>query len=339
MNSSDLISVIIPVYNVEKYVGSCLESVCNQTYKNLDIIIVDDGSKDSSNKICEDYALKDSRIRIIHKNNAGLGLARNTGLEHVKGKYVAFIDSDDFVAANYIEAMLNGIKRSNADTCYAGYYEYYDDNNIISKPARYDSTIFTNNAIIEKVLLGMIGTEPSYKVDFILPMSVWHALYSSEIIQQHNIKFPSERDYISEDIIFHISYLQHSKITSFIKDCIYYYRCNNNNSLTHNFRDNEFDCNIELVKKIEGDLSYILENEIFVNKTRRLLLGRCRTCIQKAVRYASFNKEFDLNSYLSKILMNDELIACIHSYPYKQNPIKQRIFNYFLLNQSIIGVK
>ncbi|HCR4895454.1 TPA: glycosyltransferase family 2 protein, partial [Enterococcus faecium] len=115
MNSSDLISVIIPVYNVEKYVGSCLESVCNQTYKNLDIIIVDDGSKDSSNKICEDYALKDSRIRIIHKNNAGLGLARNTGLEHVKGKYVAFIDSDDFVAANYIEAMLNGIKRSNAD--------------------------------------------------------------------------------------------------------------------------------------------------------------------------------------------------------------------------------
>ncbi|HAP8547826.1 TPA: glycosyltransferase family 2 protein, partial [Enterococcus faecium] len=154
MNSSDLISVIIPVYNVEKYVGSCLESVCNQTYKNLDIIIVDDGSKDSSNKICEDYALKDSRIRIIHKNNAGLGLARNTGLEHVKGKYVAFIDSDDFVAANYIEAMLNGIKRSNADTCYAGYYEYYDDNNIISKPARYDSTIFTNNAIIEKVLLG-----------------------------------------------------------------------------------------------------------------------------------------------------------------------------------------
>ncbi|HAQ2281002.1 TPA: glycosyltransferase family 2 protein, partial [Enterococcus faecium] len=194
MNSSDLISVIIPVYNVEKYVGSCLESVCNQTYKNLDIIIVDDGSKDSSNKICEDYALKDSRIRIIHKNNAGLGLARNTGLEHVKGKYVAFIDSDDFVAANYIEAMLNGIKRSNADTCYAGYYEYYDDNNIISKPARYDSTIFTNNAIIEKVLLGMIGTEPSYKVDFILPMSVWHALYSSEIIQQHNIKFPSERD-------------------------------------------------------------------------------------------------------------------------------------------------
>ncbi|HAP6846720.1 TPA: hypothetical protein J8C98_002810, partial [Enterococcus faecium] len=96
---------------------------------------------------------------------------------------------------------------------------------------------------------------------------------------------------------------------------------------------------IELVKKIEGDLSYILENEIFVNKTRRLLLGRCRTCIQKAVRYASFNKEFDLNSYLSKILMNDELIACIHSYPYKQNPIKQRIFNYFLLNQSIIGVK
>ena len=93
----NLVSIIIPVYNVEKYLNKCIESIVSQTYKNLDIIIIDDGSKDSSGKMCDEWANKDNRIRVIHKTNGGLSDARNVGIEHAKGNYISFIDSDDFI--------------------------------------------------------------------------------------------------------------------------------------------------------------------------------------------------------------------------------------------------
>ncbi len=100
-----LISVIIPVYNVEKYLGRCLESVLNQTYKNLEIILVDDGSKDNSGKICDEFALKDKRIKVIHKENGGLSSARNAGLKIAKGEFIGFVDSDDWIDYEMYEVL------------------------------------------------------------------------------------------------------------------------------------------------------------------------------------------------------------------------------------------
>lgn len=111
----DLISVIIPVYNVEKYIDNCLESIINQTYKNLEIILVDDGSTDNSGKICDDYALKDSRIKVIHKNNGGLSDARNKGLDVATGDFVSFIDSDDTIALDMYEVLHNRLLEDKTD--------------------------------------------------------------------------------------------------------------------------------------------------------------------------------------------------------------------------------
>ena len=111
----ELISVIIPVYNVEKYIRYCLDSVINQTYKNLEIIIVDDGTKDSSGEIAEEYAVKDSRIKVIHKENGGLSDARNVGLDAATGKYIAFLDSDDVITLDFYEYLYNIIKEKDYD--------------------------------------------------------------------------------------------------------------------------------------------------------------------------------------------------------------------------------
>lgn len=105
----DLITIIVPVYNVEKYIRECIDSLLNQTYKNLEIILVDDGSKDKSGEICENYANADSRVKVIHKENEGLGFARNTGLTVAQGKFVTFIDSDDVADADLVERLLKGI--------------------------------------------------------------------------------------------------------------------------------------------------------------------------------------------------------------------------------------
>ena len=105
----DLITIIVPVYNVEKYIRECIDSLINQTYKNLEIILVDDGSKDKSGEICENYANADSRVKVIHKENEGLGFARNTGLTVAQGKFVTFIDSDDVADVDLVERLLKGI--------------------------------------------------------------------------------------------------------------------------------------------------------------------------------------------------------------------------------------
>ena len=123
-----LITVIVPVYNVEKYINRCIESIINQTYKNLEILFVDDGTPDNSAKICQDYADKDSRITVLHKKNGGLSDARNFALDVMKGEFVTFIDSDDYVSIYYIENLYNSLSKDNADMSISWFENVFEDN-------------------------------------------------------------------------------------------------------------------------------------------------------------------------------------------------------------------
>lgn len=143
---NELISVIVPVYNVERYVQRCIDSICSQTYRDIEIILINDGSTDASGKICDEAALSDSRIRTIHKENGGLSDARNAGLDVMQGEYVTFIDSDDFVAKDYIEKLYAAISSTHADisVCAESYVTLDADANIkiLKRPLRdYDGTL------------------------------------------------------------------------------------------------------------------------------------------------------------------------------------------------------
>ena len=137
--TDELISIIIPVYNVEKYIDKCLDTVTNQTYKNLEIIVIDDGSTDNSGKICDEWAKKDNRIKVIHQNNTGLSAARNRGIECCEGAYIAFVDSDDFVDIHMYEKLHDAIKREKADiaVCHEIAFADSDDNPRISNSCNY----------------------------------------------------------------------------------------------------------------------------------------------------------------------------------------------------------
>ena len=119
-----LVSIIIPVYNVEKYLAECIESVLKQTYQNIEILLIDDGSPDNSGKICDEYEEKDSRVRVIHKENGGVSSARNVGLEQANGEYITFIDSDDFVSESYIEELYIALENGNSDLAFCKYNHY-----------------------------------------------------------------------------------------------------------------------------------------------------------------------------------------------------------------------
>lgn len=134
------ISIIVPVYNVEKSVGRCVESIIAQTFKNIEILLIDDGSIDDSGTICDKYALKDARVKVIHKKNGGVGSARNVGLDNAIGKYVMFCDSDDYVEPTWCEKMYNSIEESDGFFSFCGYNSVRISGEIKNKKCVKDET-------------------------------------------------------------------------------------------------------------------------------------------------------------------------------------------------------
>ena len=179
-----LISIIIPIYKVEQYLDKCIQSIINQTYKNLQIILVNDGSPDKCGKICDEYALKDNRIEVIHKINGGLSDARNVGIGRAKGKYIGFVDSDDYIEKDMYENMYNLLEERNADVCICNFYNVIENNNIIKNP---------NNGIQE---YNKIDILKEILLDKQIQSYAWNKLYKSELFD--NVKYPVGKKY--EDI-------------------------------------------------------------------------------------------------------------------------------------------
>ena len=326
-----LVSVILPVYNVEKYLDECYKTVKNQTYENIEIIFVDDGSTDSSGKKCDEYAQNDKRIKVIHKKNAGLGMARNSGLDIATGDYVVFVDSDDFIAENMIEKLMISVQEYDADTVYCSSVRYYGDGNSIIWRNKYDNAVFEKEDILQNVLLEMIASSPDEKEDQYIAMSVWHAIFSMQVIRGNNIRFHSEREFTSEDIIFDIDYLQCSNRVAFIPDSLYYYRLNKN-SLSKKYNPDRFQKEKILYREIVCKLEKILPEATFIARVNRMFLGRVRGNIMLACTDTHENKL----GRIKVIVEDEEVRQAIRCYPYNKNPIRQRVFNFCIDKRLIL---
>ena len=294
-----LISIIVPIYNVSKYLDRCMESLLKQTYTNIEIIMVDDGSPDDCGNKCDCFAKKDDRIKVIHKKNAGLGMARNSGLDIAKGKYVAFIDSDDYVDIAMMEKLYHRLQESEADTSFCRYYNVSAKGENVLAEETYKKDIYQGEEI-KDLLLGMIGSLPDKPGDVEIGMSVWKGLYSLELINEYNIRFPSEREYISEDIIFHIDYLQQAhKVV--IEDSANYYYCDNGGSLTKSYKASRFAMEKILFEKEKVELNKIFHSKEYEQRLYKSFLGRIRRCISQEV---NDNPDRGIVKENSKLLYN-----------------------------------
>ena len=179
LTDSPLISVVIPLYNVDRYLSRCLDSVVAQTYKNLEILLIDDGSTDRGPSICDEYATKDSRIVVVHKENGGLSDARNKGIDKMTGAYVTFIDSDDYVDEDYVETLYNMIAEDNTKLSICSHRVLYDTGKIIEK-ATGERSVLDSKTVLERILY-----------DEGIDLSSWAKLYSSELFM--DVRFPVGR--------------------------------------------------------------------------------------------------------------------------------------------------
>lgn len=209
MKEKELVSVIIPVYCVEEYLDRCVRSVLKQTYSNIEVILVDDGSPDSCGLICDAFAKQDNRVVVVHKENGGLSSARNAGIKVSRGKYISFVDSDDWVSPNFISKLVSIIKNSGAHLAACDFYK-------TSLVEEKEEDLSMEIAIHENDRFLCALTEKCYAG------YAWNKLFLSQLIKEHNLLF-DEKVFNGEDLPFIVEYLCYAHKVAYTKAQLYYY--------------------------------------------------------------------------------------------------------------------
>lgn len=303
-----LISIIVPVYNVEDYLKACLDSIINQTYKNLEIILIDDGSTDNSGKICDEYAGRDDRIRVIHNANQGVSHSRNCGLDIAKGEYILFIDSDDTVKSNYVFEMIKEVREEDYDLVVSNIIDIFDT----------ESRIRIKN--IEK-LTGDLKKD-FYKLRMLLRGPVVK-LYKKSIINKYNIRF-SENMKVAEDQVFNFEYYSKLQRYKYINFAGYNYYHRKTSSLSKLIDNSAFNNDFE---KLKIEKSFFENNNIF--KKGYIITYSCLEIISK---YACLSDEnYNYTKFKERVLKIKKLMYGAEYY----NNIKQKIA-LLLLKYNII---
>lgn len=216
MNKEPMVSVIVPIYNVEKYLKRCIDSILNQTYKNLEIILVDDGSPDKCPQICDEYAKSDKRIKVIHKQNAGVSAARNDGLAIAQGDLIGFVDPDDCIHPSMYEEMVNYLVSQDCDLVSCGFSEFSDDdNNCDIDLISYRKETLKRNAAIKK----------SFEKNIKFIKYVWNLLIKAEVAK--SVKFDCSLTY-GEDTKYAYEVIMKTMYVGFIYAPLYNYFKNEN---------------------------------------------------------------------------------------------------------------
>lgn len=272
---SYMISVIVPIYNIEEYISECIESIVGQTYSNLQIILVDDGSIDLSGQICDTYAMQDERIQVIHQANTGLVSARKAGLKAAEGDYIGFVDGDDYIEPDFYERLLSFILEDEADFVHTGYI--YEKHNVSIKRCQFEARIYeldkdTATNIINEYVLGR--SEERH-----ITFSIWSKLYRSEFIKKCYDKLPFYQS-MGEDLICLCICLLEGKRMSLHKDALYHYNLRhdslvNSTDITSIFKMARlYNCLLEVFEsyniagQVGGNLESYITNAILSSMVR-----------------------------------------------------------------------
>lgn len=261
---NELVSIVIPAHNVERYINRCIKSILNQSYSNIEIIIVEDSSTDKTGAICDNYSINNSNIIVKHVKNKSAGKSRNEGIELAKGKYIIFVDSDDYLENDMVENLLKVISNNGVSAVFCGYNEIGAKKNIIFKYGE-KIHIYDKEQIRNKLIYNVIYVEDREKE---LPLySVWAGIYDLDIIKKEKIRFLNEDKCYSEDSIFNFEFLCKASKAITINAQLYNYNIKNENSICNNYNkrfnylEKWKELIIELAKK-NGIYSNVLNSKI-----------------------------------------------------------------------------
>ena len=290
-----LISIVVPVYNSEKYLDDCINSLLNQTYDNIEILFINDGSSDNSLNILNKFK-SNGRIKIINQKNSGAFIARKVGILNAKGKYIMFVDSDDYISNNTVEVLVNYIKEYNPDIVKFKFLTFPNESKKIVYFDETEHPVYMNNIDFNMINKTLLTTNKLNNL-------------STMIVKKNIITFPQieKRINLSEDFLMSFFIYNNAKSVLFVDDCLYFYR-NNSNSTIHRVSFNEINCNLndeKLVFEIVKDNINNWEgnNNLYINMLiNRLLDNISLIYLNKCINLKKYNKK-EINS-LSRNLLN-----------------------------------
>ena len=315
------VSIIVPIYNSEKYMNKCIESILNQTLTEIEIILVNDGSTDNSGKIIDNYAKKDNRIKVIHQQNSGPSVARNKGISTAKGKYIGFVDSDDYIESTMYEELYNNANSKNIEVAMCSYNEkhLYNKAKYVIK-ANLDSGSIYEKEDIKNNIISTFSKNDNYGF-----YSLWNKIYLKEWLLKSNLELDVNRDH-GEDWWFNINVF--SKLNSFvyIDKELYNYVHSNNNSLMVKYRENQFDLFLDgrlKMKEImpKEYMDYDEFNKRFIYEFSSYIIRTFKEVKNKEKRKILINK----------VLSNEEVINCCKETP--NIPIHFKIIIFSIKNK------
>lgn len=319
---SPLVSIIIPVYNCEKYIKKCIDSIINQSYENIELLIINDGSLDKTESIIARYIGLDNRIRYIKQKKSGPSVARNTGIEKSTGEYIMFVDSDDSVNRFYIESLLNKILSENYDIASCGYIDESKYGIIKLNDFWHGNDSLDKDEFINCVCEGVGGV-------------LWGKIFKREIIIRNNIRMNPDI-FMSEDLIFILEYCQYSNSFGVINENLYYYNRMNENSISTNIDINYLDNYVLLITKIAELLSKLDVNKDTVKNIQSF---KVKSLVYRVITNESneYLKNKDKNNFINNIkrILESTLID-----DYKSNFISEskleKIMNKLIINKKYI---
>ena len=259
------ISIIIPVYNVEEYISPCIDSVLNQTYRNLEIILVDDGSTDSCPAICDEYAKRDDRIKVIHKSNGGLADARNAGLQIATGDYIGYVDSDDYIHQEMYERLLAACEKYQADVGICRFHIFSDEVGVLIDHR--EMKVYNNHEALTAYI--------DESVEELITPSAWSKLYKRECVE--GLQFPKGK--LCEDIVYTTKAFYHADKVVYLDQELYFYR-NRPGSIMND--------STVLARRIREEIEQYLDRIQFlqdINEQKLVKLCRYELYMRLQVRY------------------------------------------------------
>lgn len=312
---NDLVTIIVPIFNAGNYLEDCIESVLQQTYENIEIILVNDGSTDRSGDMIENYALKDKRIRTIHQANKGVAAARNRGIEAAKGTYIQFVDADDSIKEDTVEKLVQQMEQVDLVIC-----GYETKTNIFIPPV--------HGLFKKKELLTYFGELCKQ----IIIHSPCNKMYRFDLIHQHKIRF-LEHMLIGEDLLFNLNYLTNCQTIYLLQESLYHYRTNET-SITNSYQPDMF----AQQKILYNEVILFLKNENrYTNKNKEQI----KTIFANALLHATTNlfhsdSPFTVKQRFRhlKMIMNDEKVR--HLLAYFTETKQAKLFSYLVKQKAYI---
>lgn len=326
------VSVIVPVYQAKAYLGRCMDTLLQQTLSDLEIILVDDGSDDGSASLCDVFAEQDPRVRVVHQKNQGPGRARNAGLEVAGGKYVGFVDADDYVRPEMYERLYEAAEAYHADlvmsgVCHVNGIMFDHAGGEETKETFTEPIVFEGEKDMEALTLGIVGALPDEPEDSRYGYSIWKNLYRRELLGAGKVQFPDQRLTAFEDLLFLIDLIPHCRRAVGVPEAYYCY-CRNAGSVSKSFQGERLRQLMQLLEEVERRLQKRMPEEryrLYVDRERQAA-GRL-ACIQEAAhgRESGLSGR-EIRHRLKAICCDDTLTAALRRYPWWRLPWMQAAF-------------